>query len=96
MTSTGQINREMVLESGRLDRYIEFGKSRYAIEAKRLSRFSDAELKKTARYLNSLNLAEGYMPVFDSDKTKPWAERIWREDKSWTAKPSTAMACDKR
>ena len=73
----GQINREMALGSGRLDLYIEFGKGRYAIEAKRINRFNDAELKKTAKYLDSLGLAEGFMPVFDPDKSKSWDERCW-------------------
>jgi len=77
----GQVRREMALGSGRLDLYIEFGKGRYAIEAKRRQRFTDAELKKTAKYLDTLNLDEGFMPVFDSDTTKPWDERIWIETK---------------
>jgi len=77
----GQVRREMALGSGRLDLYVEFGKGRYAIEAKRRSRFNEAELKRMAKYLDSLNLGEGFMPVFDSDKTKTWDERIWRETK---------------
>jgi len=78
----GQVRREMALGSGRLDLYVEFGKGRYAIEAKRRSRFNDAELKKTAKYLDSLNLAEGFMPVFDTDKAKSLDERIWQETKT--------------
>ena len=73
----GQVSREMALGSGRLDLYIEFGKGRYAIEAKRINRFNDEELKKTAKYLDSLGLAEGFMPVFDPDKSKTWDERCW-------------------
>ena len=73
----GQIRREMALGSGRLDLYLEFGKGRYAIEAKRTDRFNEAELKKTAKYLDSLNLDEGFMPVFDPDKSKSWDERCW-------------------
>ena len=77
----GQIRREMALGSGRLDLYLEFGKGRYAIEAKRIDRFNEAELKKTAKYLDSLNLEEGFMPVFDPDKSKSWDERCWLDTK---------------
>ena len=77
----GQINREMALGSGRLDLYIEFGKGRYAIEAKLKKRFNEEELKKTAKYLDSLGLTEGFMPVFDPDKSKTWDERCWLDTK---------------
>ena len=77
----GQINREMALGSGRLDLYVEFGKGRYAIEAKLKKRFNEEELKKTAKYLDSLGLDEGFMPVFDPDKSKSWDERCWLDTK---------------
>ena len=77
----GQIDREMALGSGRLDLCVEFGKGRYAIEAKLKKRFNEEELKKTAKYLDSLGLSEGFMPVFDPDKSKTWDERCWLDTK---------------
>lgn len=40
-------------------------------------RTSTAQL---AAYLDRLGLAEGWMPVFDPDKAKPWDEKLFNRD----------------
>lgn len=31
-------------------------------------------------YLDKLNLPEGWMPVFDEDKSKTWEEKLYNRD----------------
>ena len=36
--------------------------------------------------LDRLGLAEGWMPVFDADSGKPWADKIYRRDIDFAGK----------
>jgi len=77
----GRIAREMALGSKRLDLCVEFGKFRYAVELKMRRNFSPkASPAQLAGYLDSLGLSEGWMAVFDDDKSKPWDEKIFPRD----------------
>ena len=44
---------------------------------------NDAQL---ASYLDSLGLAEGWMPVFDDDPAKPWDERLFTRAETFDGK----------
>ena len=77
----GRINREMALGSGRLDLCVEFRGGRYAIEVKTSENFKgEKSYAQCAKYLDSLGLPEGWMPIFDKSGEKSWDERIYSCD----------------
>ena len=79
----GHIVREMALGSGRLDLCVEYKTFRYAVELKMKRNYSrEKSLAQFAGYLDHLGLAEGWMPVFDEDKTKPWGEKLFLRDET--------------
>ena len=78
---SGHIVREMALNSKRLDLCVEYRGRRYAVEVKTAKNFKDPEsYAQLAGYLDTLGLSEGWMPVFDEDKAKPWDEKIFLRD----------------
>ena len=77
----GHINREMAVGTGRLDLCVEFRGGRYAIEVKTSSNFQgEKSYAQCAKYLDSLNLKEGWMPIFEKSKEKSWDEKIYSRD----------------
>ncbi len=83
----GRIAREMALGSKRLDLCVEFGKFRYAVELKMRRNFSPAtSYAQLAGYLDHLGLSEGWMAVFDEDKSKPWDEKLYTRDETFEGK----------
>ena len=77
----GHINREMALGTGRLDLCVEFRGARYAIEVKTSANFQrERSYAQCAKYLDSLGLTEGWMPIFEKSKEKTWDERIYSRD----------------
>ena len=77
----GHINREMALGQGRLDLCIEFRGARYAIEVKTSANFQgEKSYAQCAKYLDSLGLSEGWMPIFEKSKEKTWDEKIYSRD----------------
>ncbi len=84
---SGRIVREMALGSGRLDLCVEYAGQRYAIEVKTSKNFrGDASYAQLADYLGTLGLDEGWMPVFDEDKARPWEEKLYRRDVAFNGK----------
>lgn len=83
----GRINREMALGSGRLDLCVEYRNKRYAVEVKTAKNFKgDDSYRQLAGYLDTLGLAEGWMPIFDEDKSKPWDEKLYTRDLEFEGK----------
>ena len=83
----GRIFREMALGSTRLDLCVEFGKFRYAVELKMKRMFSpEKSYPQLLGYLDKLGLAEGWMAIFDEDKTKPWDEKLFLRDETFNGK----------
>ena len=77
----GRIAREMALGSKRLDLCVEFGRFRYAVELKMKRNYSPTQSHaQLAGYLDTLGLKEGWMAVFDDDKTRPWDEKTYLRD----------------
>ena len=77
----GHINREMALGTGRLDLCVEFRGGRYAIEVKTSENFKgEKSYEQCAKYLDSLGLSEGWMPIFEKSKEKTWDEKIYSRD----------------
>jgi len=77
----GRINREMALGSGRLDLCVEYRDKRYAVEVKTARNFKGEDsYMQLLDYLDKLGLAEGWMPIFDEDKSKPWEEKLYTRD----------------
>ena len=83
----GRILREMALGSRRLDLCVEYRGHRYAVEVKTAKNFAgEKSYAQLASYLDSLGLAEGWMPVFDDDTGKPWDERLFTRDETFDGK----------
>ncbi|MDR0517021.1 MAG: AAA-like domain-containing protein [Fibromonadaceae bacterium] len=75
----GKIIREMAAESGRLDLCVVYEGGKYPIELKILyGPKTEAEgLEQTARYMDSLGCANGWLVIFDRDMEKPWEEKLY-------------------
>ncbi|MBR4172236.1 MAG: ATP-binding protein [Kiritimatiellae bacterium] len=83
----GYINREMALGTGRLDLCVEFRGARYAIEVKTSDNFNgEKSYSQCAKYLDTLNLSEGWMPIFEKSKEKSWDEKIYSRDVEFEGK----------
>ena len=83
----GHINREMALGQGRLDLCVEFRGARYAVEVKTSDNFKgEKSYEQCAKYLDTLKLTEGWMPVFDKSKTKTWDEKIYTREEVFDGK----------
>ena len=79
----GQIIREMALGSGRLDLGVKFRDATYAVEVKTTALYQkspDAAHEQMLRYMDRLDLPEGWLVVADSDLTKPWDGKISTAD----------------
>ena len=71
----------MALGQGRLDMCVEFRGGRYAVEVKTSDNFKgEKSYEQCAKYLDTLKLSEGWMPIFDKSKTKTWDEKIYARD----------------
>ena len=56
---------------------------RYAIEVKTSANFKgEKSYEQCAKYLDSLGLSEGWMPIFEKSKEKPWDEKIYNRDET--------------
>jgi hypothetical protein len=83
----GRIAREMALGSGRLDLCVEFRGHRYAIEVKTAENFKgEKSFAQLAKYLDTLGLGEGWMPIFDPSPDKPWDEKLYLRDVPFAGK----------
>ena len=83
----GRIEREMALGSRRLDLCVEYRGRRYAVEVKTAKNFAgEVSYKQLADYLDSLGLPEGWMAIFDEDKSKPWEEKLYNRDVTFNGK----------
>ena len=77
----GHIIREMALGSKRLDLCVEYRNKRYAVEVKTSKNFAGEDsYRQLAGYLGTLGLPEGWMAIFDEDKSKSWDEKLYRRD----------------
>jgi len=64
-----------------LDLCVEYRGHRYALELKLRRNFShEKSLAQFVGYLDHLGLGEGWMPIFDDDKSKSWDERLFNRD----------------
>ena len=83
----GRIVREMALGSKRLDLCVEYRGHRYAVEVKTTKNFAGEDsYRQLAGYLDSLGLPEGWMAIFDEDKSKPWEEKLYNRDVTFAGK----------
>ncbi len=83
----GHINREMALGSRRLDLCVEYRGQRYAVEVKTAKNFAgDDSYGQLADYLDTLGLPDGWMAIFDEDKSKPWEEKLYNRDIEFNGK----------
>ena len=83
----GHIIREMALGSKRLDLCVEYRDKRYAVEVKTSRNFAGEDsYRQLAGYLGALGLSEGWMAIFDEDKSKPWDKKLYRRDVAFDGK----------
>ncbi len=76
----GRIDREYALGKGALDLLVTWKGQRVAIELKirRDTETEDEALDQVCRYLDALDLAEGWLVLFDLRRTAPWTERLYQ------------------
>lgn len=75
------------LGSRRLYLCVEYRGRRYAVEVKTAKNFAgEKSYSQLAGCLDTLGLDEGWMPVFDDDAGKPWAERLFNRDAAFGGK----------
>ena len=74
----GRIVREYGLGRGALDLLVEWGEQRHAIEVKirRDMVTEQRALDQVSRYLDQLDLSEGWLVMFDLRSTLSWDERL--------------------
>jgi RecB family endonuclease NucS len=76
----GRIDREYALGKGALDLLITWKSQRIAIELKlrRDTETEDDALEQVTRYLDALDVPEGWLVLFDLRSTAPWPQRLFR------------------
>ena len=75
------------LGSGRLDLCVEYRNHRYAVEVKTSKNFAgEKSYAQLAGYLDKLGLPEGWMAIFDEDKSKSWDEKLFLRDETFNGK----------
>ena len=73
--------------SRRLDLCVEFCGHRYAGEVKTAKNFAgEVSYRQLAGYLDSLGFPEGWMVIFDDDKSKPWEEKLYSRNVAFNGK----------
>jgi hypothetical protein len=83
----GRIHREYAAGRGRIDLLVEYNNERHAIELKRVfdgglsaERVRRDGIRQLCEYLDSLNLTEGWLWIFDQRKGRSWEQRIQAEE----------------
>ena len=75
----GRIDREYALGKGALDLLITWKTQRIALELKlrRDTETEDDALEQVSRYLDALDVPEGWLVLFDLRSTAPWPQRLF-------------------
>jgi hypothetical protein len=87
----GQIIREMVSGSGRLDLCLIYGNRKYPIELKIRygNKYPEEGLEQTARYMDIHNCKNGWPVVFDRRKAVKWDDKIYMKKETVDGKTIT-------
>ena len=98
VNGTGRIGREYALGSRRVDLLVIWRgpgecESRFVVECKLLrsgrARTIEKGLEQTAAYMDLSGADAGHLVVFDMREGVSWADRIFREERSWRGTPVT-------
>ncbi|MDJ0836832.1 MAG: ATP-binding protein [Acidobacteriota bacterium] len=91
----GRIDREYSAGRGRIDLCIAMGDHRYGLELKICYRSNTREqgLDQLAGYLETLNLDEGWLILFDRDPEKDWNQKIYWDDVTHQGKTIHVVGC---
>jgi hypothetical protein len=91
----GRVEREYGLGRGALDLLICWRQERHAVEVK-LRRDTETEaeaLEQLLRYLDHLDLHEGWLVLFDLRKGPSWAEKLYTRDERVEGKLIRVVGC---
>jgi hypothetical protein len=90
-----QIVREFALGTGRVDICVHYAGKAYPLEVKLASSKAIREgLEQINRYMDSCGAAEGWLVIFDRDKSKSWDEKIsWATEKLPSGKTAHLVGC---
>jgi len=90
----GQIIREMVADTGRLDLCVIYQNQKYPIELKILrgDKTLVRGLEQTADYMDVFGVKEGWLCIFDRNPEKTWDEKIYmKKEKTCDEKMITVV-----
>ena len=78
----GHIEREYALGRGALDLWVEFGGEQHVIEVKlrRDTQTEEEAYEQVLRYLDHLEMKEGWLVLFDLRKELSWADKLFIRD----------------
>jgi len=91
----GRVEREYGLGRGALDLLIEWKGQRHVIEVK-LRRDTETEqdaLDQVSRYLDHLDLSEGWLVLFDLRKDVSWDQKLTLRDTTHRGKQIRILGC---
>jgi hypothetical protein len=82
----GSVHREYAAGRGAIDLLVEYGPDRFAIELKRvrprdsLSTQRRRGIEQLTRYMQTLDVASGWLLVFDVRPRRTWEQRLWVDE----------------
>lgn len=82
----GRIFREYSAGRRAIDILVEYGPDRHVVELKRvrardgLDRIKADGIEQLSNYLDSLDLTEGWLLIFDRRNTRTWRQRLWSKE----------------
>ena len=91
----GRIDREYALGKGALDLLITWKTQRIALELKlrRDTETEDDALEQVSRYLDALDVPEGWLVLFDLRSTAPWPQRLYNRAVAVGARTVHIVGC---
>ena len=83
----GTVEREYAAGRGRIDLVVDYGPDRFVVELKRvpprwrtLEEIEEDGVAQLSGYLDTLDLHEGWLVIFDQRAGRTWAERCWAKE----------------
>jgi hypothetical protein len=93
VNSGAKVKREYALDRGSVDIAVLYKDKKYLIEIKLEYYYSEDSLSQLAGYLDAAGEKEGWLVVFDRNKSKTWEDKIYIERKEFQNKVINIFGC---